>query len=142
MRKAREAHEPLSILAIDVDEFKRINDTHGHAAGDRVLRQIARACVEALREGDLLGRIGGEEFLAILPNTTLDRALDVAERLRHRVESLELADLPTDLRATISIGVAQMHASEEDAADLTRRADMALYQAKAQGRNRVVGTET
>jgi diguanylate cyclase (GGDEF)-like protein len=141
LRKARGAHDPLSVLAIDVDEFKRVNDTHGHAVGDRVLRRIARACAEALREGDLLGRVGGEEFLAILPNTSLDRALDVAERLRHRVEGLDLADLPPGLNPTISIGVAQMQTSQESAAELTQRADMALYQAKAQGRNRVVGTD-
>jgi diguanylate cyclase (GGDEF)-like protein len=141
MRQARTQLDPLAVLAIDLDEFKRINDSYGHPVGDRVLRQIARTCADALRDGDLLGRIGGEEFLAILPNTQLDHAMDVAERLRRRVEVLEIADLPAGMHMSISIGVAEMQPRDDTVAELIQRADAALYRAKAQGRNQVVGTE-
>jgi diguanylate cyclase (GGDEF)-like protein len=139
MRQARTRHEPLAVLALDIDHFKQLNDNFGHAAGDRVLQHVARTCAEALRDADLLGRIGGEEFLVVLPGDTLEQAADVAERLRVRVESLALEDLPAGLRTTISIGVAQMSPRDTNVADLLLRADEALYRAKAEGRNRVVG---
>ena len=140
IRQARLRREPLAVLALDVDRFKQINDSFGHAAGDRVLQHIAHACQEMLRESiDLLGRIGGEEFLVVLPGNTLEHAAEVAERLRSRVEALVLEDLPSGLRTSISIGVAQMTSSDSAFADLERRADGALYRAKAEGRNRVVG---
>jgi len=139
IRRARARRESLAVLALDLDRFKQINDSYGHAAGDRVLQHIARACLDALRDGDLLGRIGGEEFLVILPGSTLEHATDIAERLRVRVETLPLEDLPAGLRITISVGVAQMTAQDAGFADLERRADEALYRAKAEGRNRVVG---
>ena len=142
LRRAHAQNEPLTVLAIDIDEFKRINDAHGHPAGDRVLREVARACADALRDGDLLGRIGGEEFLAVLPSTLIDHAVDVAERLRRRVETLDIADLPGNVHATISIGVAEMLPHERDVSTLVERADAALYRAKALGRNRVVSAET
>ncbi|MDE1885083.1 MAG: GGDEF domain-containing protein [Xanthomonadaceae bacterium] len=141
MRRARAQNEPLTVLAIDLDEFKRINDAFGHPAGDRVLREIARACAGALRDGDQLGRIGGEEFLAVLPGTLADHAVDVAERLRRRVETLEIPDLPEHLRVSISIGVAEMLPHDRDVATLIERADAALYRAKALGRNRVVSAD-
>jgi diguanylate cyclase (GGDEF)-like protein len=139
MRAARTTLEPLAALAIDVDRFKSINDSHGHAVGDRVLQQIARACHEAMRDGDLLGRVGGEEFLAVLPGTKLDHALDVAERLRSRVAALILQDLPDSIRPTISIGAAEMLPEDGDFDALRQRADEAMYRAKETGRNRVVG---
>jgi len=139
MRNARTTLEPLAVLAIDVDRFKSINDTHGHAAGDRVLQQLARACHDSMRDGDLLGRIGGEEFLAVLPRTRLDHALDVAERLRNRVANLKLVDLPEDIHPTISIGAAEMTPDDADFDGLKQRADEAMYRAKESGRNRVVG---
>lgn len=139
MRHARAQQEPLAVLALDIDRFKNTNDSFGHAAGDRVLQHIARTCQEALREGDLLGRIGGEEFLAVLPRSAIEQAAEVAERLRKRVEVLAAKDLPPGLRTTISIGVAQMSPQDSGFADLERRADDALYRAKAEGRNRVVG---
>jgi diguanylate cyclase (GGDEF)-like protein len=140
MRLARTSLEPLSVLAIDVDRFKSINDSHGHATGDRVLQQIARACHESMRDGDLLGRIGGEEFLAVLPGTKLDHALDVAERLRNRVATLKLTDLPEDIQVTISIGAAEMLPEDGDFDALKQRADEAMYRAKESGRNRVVSS--
>jgi diguanylate cyclase (GGDEF)-like protein len=142
LRRAHAQNEPLTVLAIDIDEFKRINDVHGHPTGDRVLREVAHACADALRDGDLLGRIGGEEFLAILPGTLVDHAVDVAERLRRRVETLEIADLPGSVRATISIGVAEMLPHDRDVSALVERADAALYRAKALGRNRVVSADS
>jgi diguanylate cyclase (GGDEF)-like protein len=142
MRTARATLEPLSVLAIDVDRFKSINDSHGHAVGDRVLQQIARACHEAMRDGDLLGRVGGEEFLAVLPGTKLDHALDVAERLRTRVAGLQLADLPDSIHPTISIGAAEMQPEDSDFDALKQRADEAMYRAKETGRNRVIGAGT
>ena len=142
LRRARARLEPLAVLVIDVDAFKRINDSFGHAAGDRVLQRIAHSCQEALRGDDLLGRTGGEEFLVVLPGSPIKRATDVAERLRSRIESLTLEDLAPGLRATISIGVAELTPQDGGLADLERRADEALYQAKAQGRNRVVGASS
>ena len=142
MRQAKARHEPLAVLALDIDHFKHLNDSFGHAAGDRVLQHVARTCAEALRDADLLGRIGGEEFLVVLPGNTLDQAADVAERLRVRVESLAPDDLPTGLRTTISIGVAQMSPQDTIVAELLLRADEALYRAKAEGRNRVVGASS
>ncbi|HXD84368.1 MAG TPA: tetratricopeptide repeat-containing diguanylate cyclase [Rudaea sp.] len=142
MRRAHAQNEPLTVLAIDLDDFKRVNDVHGHPTGDRVLREVARACADALRDGDLLGRIGGEEFLAVLPGTLIDHAVDVAERLRRRVETLEIADLPGRLRVTISIGAAEALPHERDIGTLIERADAALYRAKALGRNRVVSADS
>ncbi len=139
MRHARARHEPLALLAIDIDRFKSINDSHGHAVGDRVLVRISHACVEALRDGDLLGRIGGEEFLAVLPGSNMQQALDIAERLRARVEALANTDQAAEISTTISVGIAQMSASDHGIEDLERRADEALYQAKSEGRNRVAG---
>ncbi|HST27662.1 MAG TPA: tetratricopeptide repeat-containing diguanylate cyclase [Rudaea sp.] len=142
LRRAHAQNEPLTVLAIDIDEFKRINDAHGHPTGDRVLREVAGACAGALRDGDLLGRIGGEEFLAVLPGTLIDHAVDVAERLRRRVETLEFAELPGHLRVSISIGAAEALPHDRDIGALIERADTALYRAKAMGRNRVVSAES
>ena len=138
MRRARSLHEPLAVLALDIDRFKSINDKFGHSVGDRVLQHVAQSCSEALRDGDMLGRIGGEEFLAVLPHSSIEQAADIAERLRSLVEALAAADLPTGLRFTISVGFAAMTTQDAGFADLERRADKALYRAKAEGRNRIV----
>ncbi|MFC0676246.1 diguanylate cyclase [Lysobacter korlensis] len=134
---ARAAATPLTVLTVDIDRFKAINDTHGHFAGDEVLMRTAQACQAALRQFDRLGRIGGEEFLVLLPDTALDRALPIAERLRQAVCALEFEDLAPDLRVTLSIGAAELQPDDAGLADLMRRADRALYRAKRQGRNRV-----
>jgi diguanylate cyclase (GGDEF)-like protein len=126
----------LSILLIDVDHFKAVNDTQGHQTGDRALAGIACAIEDALRREDLVGRWGGEEFLAILPATDLDGAIVVAERIRTRVEQLEiLTDDSVASGFTVSIGVAAC--SREGVDRLLERADSALYAAKDAGRNRV-----
>jgi diguanylate cyclase (GGDEF)-like protein len=129
-------NEPVSILALDVDHFKRINDTFGHDVGDTVLRRVAQACRGALRHDDSIGRTGGEEFVVVLPHADAARALEVAERLRSAVESLDWSDVDPALRVTVSIGVAQ-RAAADDFAALAKRADDSLYRAKHAGRNRV-----
>lgn len=135
--RARADGAALTVLTFDVDYFKRINDSYGHEAGDHALRAIAAACTGGLRERDLLGRTGGEEFLVVLPGTPLTGGLLVAERLREAVASLDLSDVVEGLRPSISIGVAELTARDRDLRDLVSRADLALYQAKANGRNRV-----
>lgn len=129
----------LSVAMVDVDHFKLINDRHGHDTGDEVLAEIARRLRSAIRGGDVLIRYGGEEFLAVLPRADAGRAWEVGERMRTRVahRSIEVGGI--DLLVRVSIGIAQMRSplARESAAELIRRADAALYQAKAKGRNRV-----
>ncbi|MEP6941128.1 MAG: GGDEF domain-containing protein [Rudaea sp.] len=139
--RCRTQREALSILVIDIDLFKRINDRHGHPVGDRALMQIAQAVQDMLRAGDLLGRVGGEEFVAVLPGTSHARAIEIAERLRAGIEHLRFSDLPEGLHATISIGVADLRAQDDSIADVEKRADDALYRAKTEGRNRVFAAE-
>jgi diguanylate cyclase (GGDEF)-like protein len=140
-RAKRYAH-PLSLLLVDVDYFKRINDNYGHQAGDEVLRHLGELIMNAVREVDIVTRYGGEELLIIAPDATLDTARALAERLRLQVESHELV-LSSEavgkqaIRFTISIGVASFGPDAADAKQLVRRADEALYQAKGGGRNRV-----
>ena len=137
MARVRQDGRKLSILVFDVDYFKRINDSYGHGVGDQVLVRVANASQAALRQQDRLGRTGGEEFLVILPNTALNQAALVAERLRAGVEAAVMSDIVEGLVVTISIGVAEYQAEDGDLRGLTRRPDNALYRAKAEGRNRV-----
>ena len=134
---ARRGGQPISILALDVDHFKRINDTFGHDAGDQVLRRVAQTCRAALRHDDVIGRTGGEEFVVVLPRADAGRALEIAERLRAAVERLDWDDVDPALRVTVSVGVAERSAVDDDFAALSRRADDSLYRAKELGRNRV-----
>jgi diguanylate cyclase (GGDEF)-like protein len=134
---ARAQQEPLAVLTFDLDWFKRINDGHGHACGDQVLIRVARACETLLRQNDLLGRMGGEEFIVLLPKTSTDAALMVAERLRDSVHRLDLSDLAEDLNVTISLGLAMLRPQDDGVHDVIDRADAALYRAKEAGRNRV-----
>jgi diguanylate cyclase (GGDEF)-like protein len=137
MAQAERYNTPLSVAMGDIDHFKRVNDTHGHEAGDKVLAQIAAALSEALRMPDKVGRYGGEEFLVIFPHTTLVQARKIAERMRGEVQKSEI-DLGTArVKATISLGVTQFQRGE-DLEQLLSRADAALYQAKTDGRNLVV----
>jgi diguanylate cyclase (GGDEF)-like protein len=127
---------------VDIDFFKSFNDTYGHQAGDEVLRVIAQVLVSASREIDIIGRYGGEEFVALLPETSLEQAKVYAERLRARVE-LRGQDLRTRFSKTkpltISVGVTQaMPAAGDDVERIIGRADEALYEAKEAGRNRVI----
>jgi diguanylate cyclase (GGDEF)-like protein len=128
---------PLALAALDIDHFKRINDRHGHAAGDIVLQRVAHALRVALRPGDAIGRTGGEEFLALLVGATEDDALGAAERLRAAVADIDCTGLPAGVRPSISIGVAAWTGPDDTLDALCRRADAALYAAKEGGRNRV-----
>ncbi len=127
----------LSVLMIDIDNFKRINDEQGHAAGDEVLRRVGRILPTALRTHDRLGRIGGEEFLVILPEAALGQASAVAHRIREAVADSPVSPSDGALRVTVSIGVAQWQAPTERIDDVMSRADAALYLAKSGGRNAV-----
>jgi diguanylate cyclase (GGDEF)-like protein len=128
------AGQPTSVMMADLDHFKDINDTYGHPVGDKVLMEISRRLGTALRDFDSLGRYGGEEFLIVLKNTSLVTALSVAERVRKHVSTgpISLHGLTVDV--TISIGVAVVHPGD-GADDIVKRADKALYEAKAAGRN-------
>lgn len=136
-RYGRSGH-PLSVLMIDVDHFKRFNDTHGHAVGDQVLVTVARTLRENMRPTDLVARYGGEEFLAILPDTGVEAGRHCAERVRAAVAAAQLDGV--DARITISLGGACL-AGGEGVAGLLARADEALYAAKGGGRDRVAYAE-
>ena len=129
------AEQPLSALLIDVDHFKRVNDRLGHAFGDRVLVEIAARCRSALRSGDVLARLGGEEFAVLLPRQDATRAALVAERLRVAIASSPVAGPPEGLVVTVSIGGACAEADDSSIDGLLLRADRALYAAKSAGRD-------
>lgn len=135
---AQRHRRSISILMLDVDFFKKINDSHGHLAGDAVLKEIAQTCRATLREPDFLVRFGGEEFVAILPDTATEEALPVAERLRDAIERLQVRSGERELHVTVSIGLSEFAASEVSLEKAFARADIALYEAKRGGRNRVV----
>jgi diguanylate cyclase (GGDEF)-like protein len=137
LARAQRYGTPLSLIMLDIDLFKNVNDIHGHDQGDKVLVKLCHLCKKELRKVDILGRIGGEEFAVLLPETGLDQALEVAERLRSVVDETEML-LAGDgsLHFTISLGVATL--GPEDSLDrLLMAADRALYDAKHTGRNRV-----
>jgi len=131
---------PLSLLMLDVDYFKAVNDTYGHAAGDRVLRELANRIRKHIRAVDLGFRVGGEEFVIVLPDTEADVALRVAERLRKAVSAraFPLNNGKGALPVTISVGIAAFASPDDTLATLLKRADEALYKAKREGRNRVI----
>jgi diguanylate cyclase (GGDEF)-like protein len=128
---------PMSLLMLDIDQFKSINDRFGHDAGDHVIVQIADICRQEKRKSDVVARFGGEEFLLLLPETSLTEAERVAERLRQLVETRDLSVASLAINATISIGVAEANPYMEAIFDLIKLADQALYNAKNAGRNRV-----
>jgi diguanylate cyclase (GGDEF)-like protein len=136
--RARRFNHPLSVLFLDVDHFKLINDAYGHLTGDRVLKALAEACQGALRDIDLVGRLGGDEFAVLLAETDLAGATEVADRLRRTVEmSVIEAHGSTVIEVTTSIGVAVNDPADNSFEPLLARADAALYSAKRTGRNRV-----
>lgn len=144
VERARSSAKPLSVLMIDIDHFKVVNDTHGHAAGDDVLRAIAVEIGRSVREFDLTARIGGEEFVVVMPDTTGAAAMAVAERLCVTIagNQVQAASLKQPLSVTASIGIATLLGPGESATNLVNRADEAMYRAKKAGRNRVVVHET
>lgn len=132
---AKREGRAAAVIVLDIDRFKRINDTWGHAAGDDVLRSVAHACRVELRAWDQIGRVGGEEFLVVLHAATAQQAREIAERLRLAVERLDFSSIAPDLRITISLGV--WVATGSDAGAAIAAADAMLYRAKETGRNRV-----
>ncbi|MBF0594910.1 MAG: GGDEF domain-containing protein [Candidatus Omnitrophica bacterium] len=129
----------LSLLMIDVDYFKKVNDQHGHLVGDQVLREVSRLIVQHTREIDITGRYGGEEFCVILPDTDKTGALVAAERIRAAVQGGRIKAYDAELSVTVSIGVATFAQDAGQTDELMDKADWALYRAKKMGRNRVVG---
>lgn len=132
---ANRARKPLSVLVIDVDHFKNINDSYGHDAGDVVLKSIASTIQHCLRTEDVVGRMGGEEFSICLPNTGLESALLVAERIRKTIQTTPIAIETANISCSASIGASTLRELESPR-DLLRRSDQAMYFAKANGRNR------
>lgn len=131
-----EQNQPGTVLMLDLDHFKAINDQLGHAAGDAVLQRTGKLLRDQMRSADIVGRLGGEEFAILLPNTTSPEAMHIAERLRSKLAE-ETAALCQPLRCTVSIGVAERQPTDTSVERWLARADRALYAAKDQGRNRV-----
>lgn len=138
---AERNRQPLSIMSLDIDHFKQINDTYGHDVGDIVLRHFAETLKEFSRSPDIACRIGGEEFLMLAPSTPLDGAMQYADRIRARIEAKAIAAAGTHLHLTVSIGVAQKSVDTANLDQLLKQADDALYRAKREGRNRVVAAQ-
>jgi diguanylate cyclase (GGDEF)-like protein len=140
--RASRHHYPLSVAIVDADHFKRVNDGHGHAAGDEVLRRLGALLREGSREIDFVARFGGEEFVLVLPHTNLTQAHAICERLRKAVEAAPWRDVAPELLVTVSIGIAESGPDPEPSSSgherLLARADARLYEAKENGRNRVV----
>lgn len=135
---ARRESKKLAVLMMDIDKFKMINDIHGHSSGDEVIRQMAQKANDTLRKSDIFGRLGGEEFAAVLPNTSERGALKAAENIRSEIENLEIETLNEEkIKFTISIGVTMLHSDDTSLETVLHRADLALYEAKRAGRNRV-----
>ena len=141
IKRARRYKKPLSLLMIDIDHFKKINDTYGHLHGDEVLKRLAQIFSESIRACDYAARYGGEEFSIILPETLLNGALNVAERLRQRVKNTPIVLADQEIRVTISIGLAAYENTQREItrSQLIALADKALYQSKMAGRDRVTG---
>ena len=135
--RARRYLQPLAVALIDIDHFKQVNDQHGHAAGDQVLRHLTHLSRELLRDADLLARIGGEEFAILMPSTNVHGARKLADRLRQMIAEQEVDLGGQRLRVQFSAGVTQLRDEDQSIEDCLRRADEAMYRAKQAGRNRV-----
>lgn len=136
-KRSRRYDRPLSIMMLDLDHFKELNDNHGHAAGDKALQRFTTICCNALRNIDIFGRWGGEEFVALLPETNAENAAVIAERLRKLVSETEIEFNGEKLKFTVSIGVAQFKPNEYALENPLARADAAVYDAKKAGRNNI-----
>ena len=137
LARRRRAEDAVGVLMIDIDLFKKLNDSYGHDTGDEVLRAVGGAIMAAVREDDVPARYGGEEFVVLLRNPSREIALEVGERVRVAVRSLDLRDLGVS-KVSVSVGVAVAQLPDEPIADLIKSADRALYRAKRAGRDRVV----
>ena len=135
----RRENKKLAVLMIDIDKFKMINDIYGHSVGDDVIKLMAKKIEDTLRNSDIFGRLGGEEFAAVLPNTSERGALKAAENIRFEIENLEcITNKNERIKFTVSIGVALLNSNDPDLDTILHRADLALYEAKRSGRNKVV----
>nr|WP_235880350.1 GGDEF domain-containing protein [Polyangium aurulentum] len=137
MIRGRRHERELSILMFDIDHFKRINDVHGHLAGDYVLKEVARVVTARIRRDEVFARYGGEEFAIILPETSLQGAVQLGETLRQKVADHQFVFQADSIKVTISLGAAILLEADKAASDLIKRADEKLYQAKRSGRNRI-----
>lgn len=138
MERARRFSEPLSVAILDIDHFKKINDTYGHEVGDKAIIALVRICTDSIRKIDVLGRIGGEEFALLMPRANKEPAVEQLQRLRRRIaEQRVVIGGGREISFTASIGVASLRSTTRDLAELMRNADTALYRAKREGRNRV-----
>ncbi len=137
--RAQRHESLLGVIMFDIDHFKAVNDTHGHLIGDRLLMSVARVAKSSLREGDILVRYGGEEFLCILPGASAEGVAEVCERIRHAIEATTVQDRSHTIRCTVSLGFGSFPATPaEDETALLQVTDEALYRAKNNGRNRIV----
>jgi two-component system, cell cycle response regulator len=136
LEQFRKIDKPIGLMILDLDHFKKVNDTYGHDVGDEVLRQIARCLQEFTRYHDVVARLGGEEFAVVAPNMSRESLFKLAERIRYAISSLNIKSGNVTLRVTMSIGLT-IWDQKETAEQLYKRADMQLYQAKRSGRNRV-----
>ena len=133
------AEGPLGVLMLDLDHFKSVNDVYGHVVGDRVLRAVARACRRVIREGDVLVRYGGEEFLVLLPGAGAEDVAQIGERIRRAVSETTVAEGDQRIGVTVSLGGTTYHDSGSSSPEsLVAQADAALYEAKAAGRDRLL----
>ena len=136
-KQAKRFGHPLSVIMMDVDHFKRINDNHGHWVGDRVLQALAKPLQTLVREIDVVARMGGEEFAFVLPETGLEEAANLAERLRLEIETIEVKDNDKSIGITASLGVVTRNDEDENLESMLTKADDALYVAKKKGRNQI-----
>lgn len=142
LRVEKRYEQPASLVLIDIDQFKRINDTHGYAIGDAVLDRVAALLQEHTRGADVVGRIGGEEFAVFAPNTSASDALPLAEKLRQVVASTPVITENHRVDVTVSLGIAELSDQDADLESIATRADEALYEAKRLGRNRCVCSQS
>jgi len=136
--RSRRHNRPFALLIMDIDHFKRYNDTYGHLAGDEALRRTGFLLKESVRSSDYAARYGGEEFILILPETGAEDGVEMAERILNQIAEKEMGSDGSPLKVTVSVGVASFPRDGDDPHSLMKRADAALYEAKRRGRNRVV----
>jgi two-component system cell cycle response regulator len=143
VRQSLNNNKPLSLVMLDVDHFKQVNDTYGHDVGDQVLKQLADIVIKTIRSADLAARFGGEEFVVLMPETDAQQARDAAERIRKVIETtpMKITHEVGQLNKTVSIGVAFLNELGDSGQALLKRADEALYKAKHDGRNRIVSAD-